>query len=620
VAEPSPKAFQPYRGVQATTDARLRAILEATAKSIQTRVKTMPRGVGGQVRAAQLNMTLAAVNRLLSSMWTGKINPLVARAIEDSFKAAENAVETLTRVAYAALPPAAADELVGSLRASAESGIKSDLARKRRDLSVRVFHQRALDEGRVESVIRQGLISGLSAKELADDVYKYVSPTAPGGSSYSAMRLARTEINNALHERQIQGAQRPGVSAVVWNLSGSHVVPDKCNVYASHNGSGRWPVDKIPDKPHPQCFCYLTYITMEPSEFQAKLEAGGFDEEIARRTRENMARLGQQVGDLKPSGQTKITPGKFKPAKMEIKGTDGKWHKVDSDGFTKVPGGGSRSAGARGGQYSFRDSEGNLIRRASPSEHIEVRDIQPEPPKLKLVPTIVEKDVYKPGAWQRQVGNEKRIQEIEAELLKTMPDDMKSQARELAQKFVEGTVDESDEIFQNGPHEVFFAADLTPDQKKTFLGYVDTMQSKFPAGRNIRIRVGPAKEFGFNVGGETTLGTGYISINEKVLKQKTWPGMPVSSKVSSALYVLAHEWGHAVPSKEEARENHIHDAAIEAGGMTKYGTTGVNGVLVPAEGYAEAFAEWSLTDGKTTNAAAQEYAKHFHWSERFGTH
>lgn len=300
MAEPSPKEFQPYRNLQAKTETELRAILELTAKRIEARVALLNPGIGGQVRAAQLRTALAAINRLLRSMWVGQVNPLVARAIEDSLKASEDAIETMTRVAYAGLPEAAAETLVGSLRATAQSGLKSDAARRKRQLSARVYRQRALDDGKVEEMIRAGIISGLSAKELAADVRKYVSPRTKGGASYAAMRLARTEINNAFHERQIEGAKRPGVSRVKWNLSGSHKVPDECNVYASHGGQGEWPPEEIPDKPHPQCFCYLTYITFEPQEFKAKLEAGDFDDEINRRTRENMARLGQKVGPVTP--------------------------------------------------------------------------------------------------------------------------------------------------------------------------------------------------------------------------------------------------------------------------------------------------------------------------------
>lgn len=306
-AQPSPKEFQPYRKVQGTTEAELKAILEATAKSIQKRVATLRPGVGGVVRAAQLNLVLAAVNRLLKAMWIGQIDPRVARSIKESLEAAEDAIEALQRVAYASLPEQVADQLVKGLRATAASGLKSDSARRARALSPRIYHQRALDDGKIESIIRQGLISGLSAKELAGDVYKYVSPTAPGGSSYAAMRLARTEINNAFHERQLDGANRPGVSAVKWNLSGSHKVPDLCNVYADHGGNGEWPVGKVPEKPHPQCFCYLTYVMMDSKDFQKALADGEFDDEIDRRTRENLAALGQPVGDLNKGNASKRT-------------------------------------------------------------------------------------------------------------------------------------------------------------------------------------------------------------------------------------------------------------------------------------------------------------------------
>jgi hypothetical protein len=292
MASPQPRGpeFKPYIKLQGKTEAELRKILEATAKAIQRRIAGLPVGVGGQVRAAQLRVTLAAINKLLQQMWVGRINPLVARAIKDSLEAAEDAIETLERVAYASLSEPAAEALVRGLRASAASGLKSDAARRARALSTRVYRQRALDDGRVEQIIRQGLISGLSAKELAAEVYKYVSPTAPGGSAYSAMRLARTEINNAFHERQIEGAKRPGVEAVKWNLSGSHKVPDECNLYAAHKP---YPPDSVPEKPHPNCFCYLTYVMMTPASFKKALERGDFDDELDRRTKANLARLGK---------------------------------------------------------------------------------------------------------------------------------------------------------------------------------------------------------------------------------------------------------------------------------------------------------------------------------------
>lgn len=288
---PSPEPLQPYRKVQGQAERDLARILEATAKRIRRRIERLPVGIGGEVRAAQLRLVLSEIRRLQRVMWRDQIDGVTQAAVDDALEAGESAVEVMTRVAYASLPPDVAEALVDGLRLAAASGMKSDAARRKRELSSRVWQQDALHAGKIEELIRHGLISGLSAKELAKDVYEHVSPTTPGGASYAAMRLARTEINNAFHERQLEGAKRPGVSAVKWNLSGSHKVPDKCNVYAAHGGNGHWPKDGVPDKPHPQCFCYLTYVMLEAGKFAEAFERGDFDSEIDRRTREKIARL-----------------------------------------------------------------------------------------------------------------------------------------------------------------------------------------------------------------------------------------------------------------------------------------------------------------------------------------
>lgn len=302
-----PEPIKDYAKVQVKYDAETARILELTAKRIRARIARAGMGIGGQIRKAQLTATLNAVVTMLNAMWA-TIDATLDAGVDAGTEAAEDAIEAMTRVAYAALSPQVAETLVNGLRASAESGLKSDKARRKRELSERVYNQRDLSKGKVEETIRAGLISNLSARELAADVYGYVSPTTPGGASYAAMRLARTEINNAFHERQLEGAKRPGVSAVKWNLSGSHRVPDECNVYAAHNGDGVWPVDGVPEKPHPQCFCYLTYETMKSDDFIKALESGDFDDEIDRRTKLNMARLGQPVGDTPVPRKLSIVP------------------------------------------------------------------------------------------------------------------------------------------------------------------------------------------------------------------------------------------------------------------------------------------------------------------------
>lgn len=283
MTSPLPK---PFRTIQASVDADMRRVLEAAARNIQRRIQRLGVGIGAEVRAAQLRLALAQITRIIGTTWTGDVLDITAAGRKAAAEAAEAATETLTAVAYTALPPDVAKTLMDGLEAAAQSAIRNAFARVPRELSRRVYSHAALSQRLVSATITEGLASGLSARELAGDVYQYISPTTPGGMSYAAMRLSRTEINNAFHERQRAGGRRPGVKAVQWNLSGSHKVPDECNVYAAHKP---YAPDDVPDKPHPQCFCFLTYIMMTPAEFQQALADGSFDDELDRRTKANIA-------------------------------------------------------------------------------------------------------------------------------------------------------------------------------------------------------------------------------------------------------------------------------------------------------------------------------------------
>lgn len=291
----TPDPFREYRKIQAKFDDQTRVVLEAAARDIQRRIERLKPGIGGQVRAAQLRLVLKEIERILKQVWGVAIMDILKEGREEAMLTAESALEALEAVMYGALPKDAAKALSDGLGLAARQGIKNDAARIPRDLSARVWKNRALTTGAVNAMIRRGLVEGLTAKELAKDVARFVSPSTPGGVSYAAMRLARTEINNAFHQQQIKGAERPGVSGVKWNLSGSHVTPDECNIYAETDqhgmGVGVFPVGRVPDRPHPQCFCYLTYVTMSADEFADAMEAGAFDDEIDRRTKANLERL-----------------------------------------------------------------------------------------------------------------------------------------------------------------------------------------------------------------------------------------------------------------------------------------------------------------------------------------
>jgi hypothetical protein len=295
VASPSPA--RNYAQLQLQFDSRLNRILERVARDIQARVARLPVGVGGDVRRAQLSLVLNEIRNVQQVMWNQEIRDTIIAGKGRAALAAEDAIQTLSNAVYASLPERVADVVRGGLKATALSGIERDVARVPRALSARVYKDFALTSGQVEATIRSGIVQGLSARELAQSVYQYISPTVPGGASYAAMRLARTEINNSFHEQQKRGGQRPGVRAVKWNLSGSHKKPDLCNVYASQNtdslGRGLYKSGNVPDKPHPQCLCYLTYDTISSEDFRKALEKGNFDDELDRRINANLKRVGR---------------------------------------------------------------------------------------------------------------------------------------------------------------------------------------------------------------------------------------------------------------------------------------------------------------------------------------
>lgn len=296
----TPNPLRAYITVQTKYDRELARVLERAARDIWRRIESLGDGIGAEVRKAQLRLVLTEIRNVQQEMWVSGVGRVVRDGRRAAAEASESVAETLTRVLYAALPERVAQTVSDGLKATARAGIERDFARIPRALSTRVYHDFALTSGQVERTIRSGMVSGLSARELAKEVYVFISPTTPGGASYAASRLARTEINNAFHQQQIAGAKRPGVTAAKWNLSGSHPKPDICNQYADQDefglGPGMYPPDEVPpSKPHPQCLCFITYRTMNAREFRDALDRGDFDAELDKRTAANLARLRERT-------------------------------------------------------------------------------------------------------------------------------------------------------------------------------------------------------------------------------------------------------------------------------------------------------------------------------------
>jgi hypothetical protein len=276
---PAPRSLlNSYLAQEQQMDAELAKVLELAARQSagQVRRLNLRKGtsIGARVRAAQLQTVLSEIFRIQSDLWTGDVRDVILRNLARAERAAELSLDDVALMLENAVGERRADALITAMRQQARAGMELDRTRRARTLSARVWKNSSLAQGRVERLIRAGIIQGLSARELAANVRSHVSPSTPGGVGYAAMRLARTELNNAFHENQKQAAAAPWVRGVKWNLSGTHKHrvkgTDKCDMMATQNiyelGGGRYPADSIPDKPHPQCLCFITYESVSQGE------------------------------------------------------------------------------------------------------------------------------------------------------------------------------------------------------------------------------------------------------------------------------------------------------------------------------------------------------------------
>jgi hypothetical protein len=208
-------------------------------------------------------------------MWTSQtgVFGIILRSFPKASNAAASAFGLLETALVGVVGSAAARPLITAQRELVRQGFEVDRARRARVLSTRVYKNAALSSGAVERQIRASIIQGENARQLAKRVEQFVSAKTPGGVSYAALRLARTELNNAFHEQQKMQGDAPWVKSIKWNTSRSHPKKDSCDDLATQNlhglGRGCYPADAVPDKPHPQCLCFTTFNTISEKDMLA---------------------------------------------------------------------------------------------------------------------------------------------------------------------------------------------------------------------------------------------------------------------------------------------------------------------------------------------------------------
>lgn len=277
-----------YLRVQRVTDAEVRALLRQAARDLARAIELNPvQSFSDSVRLAQLRIQYRVITE---ELWTrvgvrtraGKI-----RATDAAVKGGDKDLAQLLR----RLDPVARRALIEGAERAARDAVARAVARAGGRaqilLSERVYRNRSLMQGTVDRLINSGIARGLSAREMAAEVRKYVLPSTPGGASYAAMRLARTELNNSYHAASAAYYEdNPFVEGMKWNLSRSHPKADLCDDYANDNhagqGAGVFSRLDVPPKPHPQCFCYVVPVVPDDDELIRRYSNGDYNDFLAR--------------------------------------------------------------------------------------------------------------------------------------------------------------------------------------------------------------------------------------------------------------------------------------------------------------------------------------------------
>lgn len=281
----APTPLSRYVRVQRVVDRELAKELKDAADEAERMILALGKrkDVGAVIRRSQLSGTLKQLRKLQNDLW-GSVSKATEMGMMRAAEAAAEGEIAINRVLFNASGLVMAD-FDEAMRIQAQEGVQNLLSRGANNvkLSTQVYRSQALAKKQVDKAINRALLLNFSAKELAATVKHLINPNTPGGVSYAANRLARTEINNAFHRSQIDLRKGdPWTEGFQWHLSGSHPRPDACNDYANgvHVKGGEpgvYAVNEVPPKPHPQCLCFLTTVVISEDDFIDKMAKGDFD-------------------------------------------------------------------------------------------------------------------------------------------------------------------------------------------------------------------------------------------------------------------------------------------------------------------------------------------------------
>ena len=139
-------------------------------------------------------------------------------------------------------------------------------------LSGRIWKSSLYAKTGIQKVIKNGITNGLSAKDIAKNLDRYMTPNAkntllkkeigkkfPSNPHYYALRVARSEAQHSYQESMYNaGKIMPSYLGIYWVLSNRHPKYDICDKLANekkYGEKGFYPKGKEPSLAHPHCIC-----------------------------------------------------------------------------------------------------------------------------------------------------------------------------------------------------------------------------------------------------------------------------------------------------------------------------------------------------------------------------
>lgn len=277
-----------YITVQQLYDTNIvKALQQAQYDAGKAADKWQGMNIGDRAKRYQFKLVQNEIRTIIKNMFKDLV-PVINKGQQDAAEAAAKAALAQDAKVLEALFPNVDVRKAwqASYIQTARHGVAAMITRilqTQRPLSKQVYKTAAFTTGNLDRKINSALARGSSAKEIAKLVRSDINPKVAGGVSYAAMRLGRSEINNAFHAMSIGNAQDdPWVIDMEWHLSKVHKdnPGDLCEVYA---GRQYFPKIAVPGKPHPQCMCFVTRRSMSFETFSLQLEAGVFDDSFESR-------------------------------------------------------------------------------------------------------------------------------------------------------------------------------------------------------------------------------------------------------------------------------------------------------------------------------------------------